>query len=94
MEYFTELFSSSTPADIKVSLNHLGSIISLEMNESLCKDISPAEIKKAVFSIHPEKTPGPDGMTALFYQKYWKTIGPQVTEMVQEFFNSDFFIHS
>ena len=79
------------PADVEVSLNHLESTISLEMNESLCRDITPAEIKKTVFSIHPEKAPGPDGITALFYQKYWRTIGLQVIKMVQDFFNSDYF---
>ena len=67
------------------------STISREMNESLCRDITPAEIKKSIFSIHLEKAPGPDGMTALFYQKYSRTIGPQVIEMVLEFFNSDSF---
>lgn len=82
VEYFSELFSSSTPADIEVSLNHLERTISPEMNESLCRDISQAEIKKAVFSIHPEKAPGPDGMTPLFYQKYWRTIGHHVIKMV------------
>lgn len=74
-----------------MALNHLENKISQAMNESLCRDMSPAEIKKTVFSIHPEKTPGPDGMTGLFYQKYWSTIGPQVIKMVQDFFHSDSF---
>lgn len=93
VEFFSELFATSTPSDIKVSLNHLERPIYPEMNESLCKDISPSKIrkKKTVFSIHPEKAPGPNGITTLFYHKYWNSIGPQVIKMVQEFFNSDSF---
>lgn len=54
VEYFSELFSSSTPSDIKVSLNHLERTISPEMNESLCKEISPAEKKKSSL-LHPSR---------------------------------------
>ncbi|KAF8093414.1 hypothetical protein N665_0383s0044 [Sinapis alba] len=45
-DYFEEIFSSSSPSDIKVSLNHVKNTISPEMSESLCKEVSSAEIKK------------------------------------------------
>lgn len=32
------------------------------------------EVRAALFMIHPEKSPGPYGMTSLFFQKAWTTV--------------------
>lgn len=42
--------------------------------------------KLALFDIDPGKAPGADGMTVGFYQKYWETVGDDVTIAVQSFF--------
>lgn len=59
------------------------------MNEALTKLPSDDEIRKAVFDINPDKAPGPDGMTSLFFQKYWG-----ITEEVMRKTVKDFFQHS
>lgn len=38
--------------------------------------------------MHPSKAPGPDGMTPLFYQRYWDSIGPEVVLAVQSFLHT------
>lgn len=59
------------------------------MNEALTKLPSDDEIRKVVFDINPDKAPGPDGMTSLFFQKYWG-----ITEEVMRKTVKDFFQHS
>jgi hypothetical protein len=48
---------------------------------------SEQEIKSAVFSCYPEGSPGPDGLTFLFYQKIWELVKEDVWSMVEEFYH-------
>ena len=42
--------------------------ITQEMNTNLTKSVKEEEIKVALFSMQPDKAPGQDGMTPLFFQ--------------------------
>ena len=55
------------------------------MNEMLLRLATEEEVRQALFMMHPEKAPGPDGMTALFYQHFWNVIKKDVVEMVNNF---------
>ncbi|XP_048623794.1 uncharacterized protein LOC125592583 [Brassica napus] len=55
------------------------------MNDDLIAPVSKWEVKLALFAMHPEKAPGPDGMTALFYQKFWDIVKEDLTLMVNKF---------
>lgn len=46
------------------------------------------EVKKTLFMMHPKKAPGPDGMTALFYQQSWSVIKDDVVKMVNDILRS------
>lgn len=48
------------------------------MNFLLCAPFTAEEIIKALFDMHPDKSPGPDDMFAFFYQKYWSVVGQEV----------------
>lgn len=51
-------------------LQHVPQKLTDEMNELLCAPFSDAEIEKALSMIGPDKSPGPDGFTAGFYQRH------------------------
>lgn len=36
--------------------------------------------------MHPEKAPGPDGMTPAFFQKHWQNVGEDVYNLTKHFF--------
>ena len=41
-----------------------------------------------MFSIKPESASGPDGMSALFFQKYWEVVGDDITKEIQSIFEA------
>ena len=83
--YFRQIFESSDPEDIEDALSQVPSTITGDMNDNLTAPVSEWEIKLALFAMHPEKAPGPDGMTALFYQKFWDIVKDDLTLMVNKF---------
>ena len=46
----------------------------------LSRPFSDNEIQEATFSPHPLKSPGPDGMPPIFYQKNWEEFKQDVCE--------------
>ena len=55
------------------------------MNHRLLRVATEEEVRQALFMMHPEKAPGPDGMTALFFQHSWHVIKKDVVELVNNF---------
>ena len=83
--YFRQIFESSNPEDIAEALSEISPTITGEINEGLTAPVTEWEVKLALFAMHPEKAPGPDGMTALFYQKFWDIVKDDLTRMVNQF---------
>jgi hypothetical protein len=52
------------------------------MNENLLAPFSAEEVKKAAFSIGDLKAPGPDGLHAIFYKRFWSLCGEEITHEV------------
>ena len=66
-EYYQKIFTSLPGDRISTVCAALKPCVTPEMNEKLTLLPSPAEIKVACFSIHPDKAPGPDGFSASFF---------------------------
>ena len=69
-------------------LNTIPHKVTSEMQEYLSIDYSADEIKAALFQMGPTKAHGPDGMNALFYQKFWYIVGDDVITAMLDFLNS------
>lgn len=53
----------------------------MQQNEHMIQEFTGEEVKEAVFAMHPDKSPRPDGMNPTFYQRLWKIIGKDVIDM-------------
>ena len=58
------------------------------MCASLLKPLTKDEILAALKCMHPGKSPGPDGLPALFYNKFWDIIREEVSSMAIQFLNN------
>ncbi|KAL8106853.1 hypothetical protein AgCh_023591 [Apium graveolens] len=59
-----------------------------DQNLELMKEVMEVEVKMAIFQMHPDKAPGPDGMTPAFFQKHLKILGEDVVKMTRKFFRT------
>jgi hypothetical protein len=61
-------------------------ILSDKERNELEKQFSEEEIKFSVFSCYPEGAPGPDGLSFLFYHKFWEVVSKDVVAMFNDMF--------
>ena len=86
--YFSNLFSSTfSGTRMEELLNNVDARVTEPMNDVLCKQFCSEEVVEAPQSIGDLKAPGPDGMHAIFYKKFWEVVGTKVTEEVLDVLN-------
>ena len=85
INYFEDLFSTTSPSEFDSFLVEVTPGITPQMNQRLLRLATEEEVREALFMMHPEKAPGPDGMTALFFQHSWHIIKNDLVEMVNNF---------
>ena len=88
LNYFESIFSSNHPESFAESLGAMEKRISVDMNKELLKEFGSEEVWTALNQMHPTKSPGPDGLSPIFYQKYWDIVGPSVSHCVLQALNS------
>ncbi|GJT41078.1 reverse transcriptase [Tanacetum coccineum] len=86
--YFNDLFSTSSPQDCDSVVKDIDRSLTETDITSLEKQVTTTEVYEALMQMAPTKAPGPDGMPALFFQKFWVSVGPTIVNMVSSFFES------
>lgn len=86
--YFSNMFKASNIEWSEV-VQCIDSKVSAAQNAMLLRPVSEMKVKKVLFHMHPDKSPGPDGMTPGFYQKFWKILSAYVVSVVKKFFETD-----
>ena len=87
VNYFETIFHSGTCERMEECLNTVPQRMTTAMRVELSRPYTVEEVKAALFQMGPTKAPGPDGMNALFYQKFWHIVGNDVSSAMLEFLN-------
>uniref|UniRef100_A0A803QIB0 Uncharacterized protein n=1 Tax=Cannabis sativa TaxID=3483 RepID=A0A803QIB0_CANSA len=85
-DYFS-LFTASNTYYQEV-IDDVSFVVPEYANVELSHPVTEDEVRKVVFKMHPDISPGPDGMTPAYYQKYWHIVKVDVVELVQHFFET------
>lgn len=78
-EYFSKLFQSSVTTTGLTDRETVKQVTA-EQNQNLIMPITSDEVKCAVFTMHPDKSPSFDGLNPGFFQAYWKVVGNNVVQ--------------
>lgn len=71
-------------------LNGLQPTLTKAMNGTILAKFTSCEVEAALSQMAPLKSPGPDGFTAVFFQKSWPMVSKEVCEAVLGFLNGGF----
>lgn len=89
--FYYSLLNSLEASDLntqKEMLKAIPKLITEADNKILNNKLSLEEVRVAVFQLHPDKAPGPDGFQAGFFQKCWHFVGVEVWQVVEATRNS------
>ena len=91
-DYFQWLFTLARPCYNERVLEAVDHVVTPKMNHHLIQPYTTEEVKRALFQMHPSKSPGLDGMSPFFFQKYWHVVGGDVTNVVLSVLHSGHFL--
>ena len=87
-EYFSKLFTSKVQHPNQEVLSLVRRRVSNEMNSALLAPYTAEDVRKALFDIGDLKAPGPDGLHAIFYKRFWPVLGEDLIEEVLKAVNT------
>lgn len=88
LDYFSTIFCLDQLATCETSMEAMDKTVTPEMNNALLKEFTTEEVRVALKQMHPTNLPVPDGMSPIFYPKYWETFGPSISNGVLQALNT------
>jgi hypothetical protein len=86
VHHFSSIFSTTSPMLDSSLFDLIAKVVTDEDNVVLCGIPDENEIFLAISNLGPNKAPGLDGMTGLFYKSYWLIVKSCVISSMQSFF--------
>ncbi|KAL4609732.1 hypothetical protein ACB092_08G002500 [Castanea dentata] len=88
IEYYQNLFTLALASNVEEILMAVPIVIIDEENVMLVIEFVKAKVEEALQQMALLKAPGPDGLTPLFYQNFWPSIGEDVSKAILNCLNS------
>ena len=88
VQHFDELFTANAEIDTAPVVNIVEEKVPPNLKSMLAEPYTHVEVREALKQMHPTKAPGPDGMCALFYQKFWDIVGGDVEHKILDILNN------
>ncbi|XP_019176340.1 PREDICTED: uncharacterized protein LOC109171740 [Ipomoea nil] len=88
LEYFKQIFATENPRNGDLIFDNVMPRVTQAQNEWLIRPFEVDEVKSALFSMFPDKAPGPDGMNLGFYQNFWDIVGGDISSFIVNCLNT------
>ncbi|GKU89755.1 hypothetical protein SLEP1_g3851 [Rubroshorea leprosula] len=86
-EYFTHLFTSTDPTNLALVTDCLKPCVQDGDNSFLLHELTEVEVTKALFQMHPSKSPGPDSLSPIFFQRFWVPVKDDIVQPCLQYLN-------
>ena len=93
-DYFRDIYHTSYPFNIDQVVQLVEPKVTRAMNNILLLPYTAEEVRTALFQMNPSKAPGPDGMNAFFFHKFWHIVSPDIIKAILDFLNSSHILKS
>ncbi|XP_057249340.1 uncharacterized protein LOC130590801 [Beta vulgaris subsp. vulgaris] len=86
LQYYQGLLGARVESrkSVKRRVVQCGPLVSQEHCDLLLRPVNGEEVKQAVWSIHGDRAPGPDGFGSQFYKDCWHIVGRDIIDAVTE----------
>lgn len=93
VQYFQHLFTTEGCSNIDLILPSVIPKVTAQMNEMLLAPFTRVDIDWTLKQMAPNKAPGYDGLSVLFFQKYWHIVGDEVAGLCLRVLNDGAGLH-